>query len=299
MTSALFTRLNELEVEYTEQYEMSRISYIGIGGIASVFAQPNSSRKLIKLVDFLTDEKIKYKVVGAMTNLLPSDSGFDGVLISTNKISTYSVAENILFAECGVKLSRAIKEIAALSLGGLSELYGIPGSVGGMVYGNAGAYGKEISDVILDARLYSPTERRLVDLDAAELSFSYRKSKLQDTDLILISARFKLSVIDEKLIKTHLDSIINMRRTSQPYGERSLGSVFKRCDGAPISRLIDELGFKGYRVGGATVSQKHAGFIVNSESATSADVKKLIEIIKERLLSVHKIKAEEEIEYLE
>ena len=299
MTQALRDFLKRLDVEYKEQFDISRISYIGIGGNAAVMAMPDSSVKLIRLIDFLVEANIRYRVVGAMTNLLPSDSDFIGVLIVTDKINRYSVAESLLTIECGARLSKVINKLSDSGLGGMEELFGIPGTVGGMIYGNAGAYLKAVSDFLIDADIYNPESRRIITLSAEDMNFSYRSSSIKDTDLILLSARFGLRFIPSREVRARLSEISEKRRSAQPYGERSLGSTFKRYGDIPISRLIDDLGFKGFRVGGAEVSKKHAGFIVNSGGATAKDVRALIAIIKEKLYSVYGIAAEEEIEYLE
>lgn len=298
MLRYLIEYLKESDVEYCQNFDISSLSYIGIGGRVMLFIKPENLESLIRTVDILAEGSIPYKVVGAMSNLLPRDEFYDGVILSVQKISTYFTAENMLTVECGAKLSRVISEISRLGLGGMESLYGIPGTVGGMVYGNAGAYGDDISDFFVSAKLYDPRKKAIRTAKPADMNFSYRKSALQSTDEILLSATFALKKLDREIIKSKLADTISKRKATQPFGEKSLGSIFKRKGDIPISKLIDEVGLKGYSVGGAEISEKHAGFIINKNGATAHDVKELIAYIKSKIYSAYGIEAEEEIEFL-
>ena len=298
MTKCFIDFLKKQDVKYHENFPISQISSMGVGGKANVVAFPNNIHNLIDEIDFLTEQKIKFKVLGGMTNILPCDEKIDGVLLLTKKIDSYSVAENILTAECGVKLSKVISEAAKFNLGGMENLFGIPGSIGGIVYMNAGAYGTSVSDFLISASIYLPKEKRILKFASSDMDFSYRYSKIKDTDLILLSADFSLNYIPCETVKNNIRSIIKKRKSAQPYGEKSLGSVFKRNKDIPISRLVDELGLKGFKIGGAKVSEKHAGFIVNTGGATAKDVKDLISFLKSKIKTVYGIDAEEEIEIL-
>lgn len=289
--------LKKHDVEYIESFDISQISHIGIGGIAAVAVKPNGLNKLVEIIIYLNEKGIPYKVAGEMSNILPSDDFYDGVLVLTRKISKYYVAENTLTADCGAKLSRILNEISEYDLGGMEELFGIPGSVGGMVYGNAGAYGKSISDFFLSAQVYIPSESKIITMTNEEMEFSYRNSAIKGTDRVLLTARFSLSEFPKDDIKKKFRKITAMRKSTQPYGERSLGSIFKRCPEIPTSLMIDRLGLKGLRVGDAQISNKHAGFIVNVGNATSDDVKTLISVIKEKIYFSYGIIPNEEIEY--
>jgi UDP-N-acetylmuramate dehydrogenase len=204
----------------------------------------------------------------------------------------------MLFAECGVHLSQEIKKLANLGLRLSDELYGIPASFGGAVYNNAGAYGKDLSNSLVYARLFSPEKRKILVFDRSDMAFSYRKSILQKENLIFLGGEFLVSEAPPQEILDRLNSIFKKRLETQPYEMPSLGSIFKRNGFAPVSKLIDELGLKGVRVGDAEISQKHAGFIVNRGSATAEDVKRLVCQIKEKIYEKYGFYPEEEIEYL-
>ena len=240
---------------------------------------------------------IRYKVVGNATNILFPDTDFTDVLILTKNINEYRVEQDFLHASCGTNLSAAIREISRAGFGGLDELFGIPGSVGGMIFGNAGAYGKSMSDVIASARVYAPFRDEIKTVSAEQMKFSYRSSILKHSGEIALSAALRLSSETEERIRSALTAVLEKRHAAQPVG-RSLGSIFKRRDGTPVSAIIDKLGMKGMRVGGAEISKKHAGFIVNVGGATARDVRELISIIKDRIRHEYGFVPEEEIEIL-
>ncbi len=298
MTQCLIDFFKKQDVEYKRNLNISRLSSIGIGPTADLAVMPNDEAKLIKTIEFLKDNRIKHRVVGRMTNILFVDINYNGVLILTSKMTDYSVAENEITAQCGVSFSKMLSELSHRGIGICEELYGIPGSVGGMVFGNAGAFGKSISDCLISARLYFTEEKKIATLTADKMRFSYRNSLMKKKDTILLSASFKFCESDKDTLNSRMKEIMDLRKSSQPYGERSLGSIFKRYGDVPVSKLIDELGFKGYSVGGACVSKKHAGFIVNSGGATAEDVTVLINLIKARLHSSYGIAPEEEIQYV-
>ncbi len=290
--------LKNYEVEYKRDINLSTYSSIGVGGVSKVAVFPDSFYELILAVDFLHQNKMKFKVVGRMTNILFDESVEETVIIFTSKIKEYHLDGNILCAQCGACISSVLPIIAECGLGGMEQLYGIPGLVGGMVYNNAGAYGKSISDFIRAATVYDIKNRNIIKFSNYDFNFAYRYSILKDCEYLLLNAEFEMVKKDKEKIKEELLSIIKCRTNTQPTGAKSLGSVFKRIDDIPVSALIDRLGLKGLSVGGASVSPKHAGFIVNKGSATSFDVKKLISIIKERVFEEYGLKLEEEIEII-
>ena len=290
--------LKKHDVKYVESFDISRVSSIGIGGNALIAVMPSDTERLIKVLDFLEGKWFKYKIVGEMSNILPPDAFYDGVLVLTRKMSGYSLAENALTVNCGAKISSVLSKVAKKNLGGMEELFGIPGSVGGMVSGNAGAYGKSISDFFIDAKIYSPSKKCVISVDRSQMDFSYRNSSIKNTDNVLLSASFSLQSIPYEKIKEKMKTVISKRKSAQPYSEKSLGSIFLRCGDIPTSLMIDRLGLKGYSIGGAEISTKHAGFIINRENATSKDVKELISFIKDKVFSSYGVMPKEEIEYL-
>ncbi len=288
--------LKEQEIEYAEQLDVSAVSYIRIGGKAAYAAMPNSTEKLVKLVNYLYDAGISYRLAGGMTNILPSDSDYHGVLIITTKCGGYSLAEDRLKLECGVRLTSFIREAAHFGFCGMESLFGIPGTVGGMVYSNAGAYGSSVADLFISAMIYSPSDKKIFTLDACDMGFSYRRSALMGTDNILLCADFAAQKDVTEKILSRINAVMQKRRKAQPYDMPSLGSVFKRCGDTPISLLIDRMGLKGLRVGGAEISKKHAGFIVNAGGATERDYLELVSTVKDRIYKEYRIIPEEEIE---
>lgn len=298
MTNSLFDFFKKQDVKFYRSLDVSHLSSIGIGAICDVAIYPRTENEFLNVVSFLEENEIKYFVSGRLTNVLFCCKKYDGVIVFTNEMNRYCVAENAVVADCGVCFSNMLSKIASFSLGGYEELFGIPGSVGGMVYNNAGAFGKSVSDCFHYGKVYSSDDQAVVTFSLSDMAFSYRKSVLQTKKYILLSAEFGFLKKDESEIKKAQKSVITKRKENQPYGSKSLGSVFKRSEGIPISKLIDELGLKGLRVGGAEISQKHAGFIVNVGGATSDDVLRLIEIVKEKLFREYGVVAEEEIEFL-
>ena len=259
--------------------------------IVRAVAYPDSEEKLIRLVMTLSDLEIPYKVVGGMTNLLVKNGEYDGVVVKTDKIKTKHEAENELTLGCGVRM-------ASRGLGGMEGLAGIPGTVGGMVKQNAGAFGYEISDRFLSARCYLPESGKTVVFSRDDMAFSYRHSALSDSYAVLLSATFEPTVAPPKGIVKRINELREQRLRSQPIDYPSLGSVFKRHNGISAGFYIDRAGLKGASVGGAQVSRKHAGFIINRGGATSDDFLRLIELIKERGYADFSVELKEEIEII-
>ncbi len=296
MTNRLEMFLKEQDVKFYKSYSMKNISFIGIGGNADIVAIPNTKEKLIKILYYVYQNGINYKVAGRMTNILPSDMDYHGILILTKEINRYYTAENTVTAECGAVLSNLISNLSQKKLGGMYNLYGIPGSVGGAVCGNAGAYGSAVSDFMVEAEVYSPKENKLFVLPFTQMNFSYRSSIFKESDFIILSIKFLLKDVLQKEEKERLNNVILKRKATQPYSEKSLGSVFKRKGDFPISKLIDTAGLKGLRIGDAEVSEKHAGFIVNKGNATAEDFLKLSFAVKSKILERYGIMPELEIE---
>jgi len=286
------------DVECYRSFDISSISSIGIGAVADFAVFPNTAEKLVTTVDFLTEANVPYFIAGRLTNVLFSSSEFCGVVVFTTKIATYSTAELNVRADTGVAFSKLLREISALSLGGAEGVYGIPGSVGGMVYNNAGAFGASVSDFFLRASLYSIKDKQVVTFNKAQMDFGYRKSILHNRNYIFLSGEFEFFRKEKKKIDEDFAGSVARRKATQPYGAKSLGSIFKRVDGIPVSKLIDDIGLKGFSVGGAEISKKHAGFIINTGGAVASDVLSLISTIKEKLYANYGIVAEEEIEII-
>ncbi|MBQ7227741.1 MAG: UDP-N-acetylmuramate dehydrogenase [Clostridia bacterium] len=233
----------------------------------------------------------KQLILGLGTNTLFSDEGYDGeVLIMRN--SSFQIDGNVVTAESGTPLPILSRAVAQSGLSGLEWACGIPGSVGGAIVMNAGAYGGEIADVLLSVDVL--TFGGKVTVSASELTSSYRTIQGLP-DGVILSAKFALKTTSAETVKRTMQSFAEKRKASQPTG-RTLGSTFKKANGKSAGKYIDEAGLKGYRIGGARVSEKHANFIL-SEGGTSADVRKLIDYIKLRVYATFGVKLAEEIKY--
>ena len=298
MFETLFGFLKAKDVKYDTNVRVADISPVGIGGPCHAVVWPRDIETLVCVVEFLENNQKEYKIVGRMTNLLVGDLGYDGVIIRTDALRGFRVDRNRVYVECGATMPYIARRVAELGLSGLEELSGIPGSIGGMIICNAGAYGRDTSDVLKSVTLLDRRSGEVKTVDAGEISFSYRHSSLSSGACVVIAATVELSFDDSEHIRRTMTEFSNMRRDSQPYGMRSLGSTFKRPIFGYASRMIDECGLKGYRIGGAEISDKHAGFIVNRGDATADDFLRLMTLARERVYERFGVVLEPEIEIL-
>ena len=294
----LFGFLIKKDVEYKRNQLMSRYTSIRIGGPASVVVFPTTQQQLVDVVHFLHNSEIEYRVIGCMSNVLPCDNEYRGVLVSTRKVNRYSLNGALVTAECGVLAASMIAGLARLGIGGLEGLCGIPGTIGGMVISNAGAYNCEIGDWVKHICAYSPSDNRITRLAREECNFSYRNSIFSKNDIIVLSAEFQLTERDPDIIIAEMEMIRRRRINTQPIEFPSLGSVFKKVDGVSAAYYIDNCALKGKTFGGTMVSAKHAGFIINTGDATAADFLALAEYIKFTVYAKYGIELKEEIEFL-
>ena len=298
MLDAIKGTLKSRKIKFSENVGFSSLTTIKCGGIAPLVVLPRTLKEFVFVLRLMRKTQLPFRVVGNMSNLLPPDGVYDGVIVKTTELNEKSVSGNIVIAECGSSISSILWDAAHLNLGGGEGLFMIPGTLGGMVFGNAGAYGVSISDLFLDALFYDLQTDSIVTLTKSDMDFSYRHSSLCEGQMYLLSARLSLSVCPFECIRTRISQFARMRRASQPTSYPSLGSIFRRDGDIIPAKIIDELGLKGNSVGGAMVSEKHAGFIVNHNNATSADVKTLVEKIKNTVYDSLSIKLKCEIEYL-
>ncbi len=290
--------LKKHDVKFYKSYKIKNISALNIGGMADLVAFPDSREKLVEVTSFAYKNNYPYKIIGKMTNILPPDGCYHGILISVKDINRYIILENKISAECGALISTIISKAAKRGLGGLYNLYGIPGTLSGAVAGNAGAYGNSISDFFEIGEFYSPKEDKRFCLSNSEMKFLYRTSLMKQTDFVLLSVILKAYPILPTEEMARMRDVILKRKRSQPYEQKSLGSIFKRSGDVPISKLIDNLGMKGFSVGGAQISEKHAGFIINTGNATASDFIDLANLIKSKVYNRYGITPEFEIEIL-
>ena len=268
---------------------MSRHTSFRIGGPAEIFLRPHTRQEFIEILEYAPDAF----VFGNGTNLLVSDSGIKGVVVTTTGIKALlKLSETKISCECGALLSQAAAFALKLGLGGFEFAAGIPGTVGGALCMNAGAYGGEMSQVTESSDFFS----RGAVSSVSEHNFGYRDSVYKrDTGKIVLSAVISLSPGNPDDIRAKMDSLALQRASKQPLDWPSAGSVFKRPAGMFAGTLIEQCGLKGFSVGGAQVSEKHAGFIINRGGATSDDVARLIGHIQETVLKNTGVMLETEI----
>ena len=258
--------------------------------------RPSGEEGLTALILRLIREGVRYKILGAMSNLLIAD-GCEAVFIDTAGLSSMLFEADSVELGSGTRFSAAIKAAEKCGFSLLPELIGIPGSVGGMIYSNAGAFGAEICEAFISARVFDTESLSVRALSLQDMDFSYRKSVLREGG-VLLSAKFKLTPRVKEEIREIIEKTSRLRKKTQPTGEFSLGSVFKRPRGDFAARLIDAAGLRGYRIGDAVISPKHAGFIVNLGTASFEDVISLIDLAKKTVFEKFGVMLEEEIEIL-
>lgn len=279
-----------------ENEPMSRHTTFRIGGPAKYFMTPRSSAALGELAEYCRSAGIRYFIVGNGSNLLVPDTGVDGAVICTGALDDISVSGGEIICGAGANLAKVCLAAYDAGLGGLEFAYGIPGTVGGAVYMNAGAYGGEMKDIVYSARYIDNDEEH--EMTGGRLCFGYRRSAFSGTGMIITQASMKLCAADKKIVKSRMDELIKRRKDRQPLDLPSAGSVFKRPEGHFAGALIESCGLKGASCGGAMVSRKHAGFIVNAGGATCADVLGLIDRIKSEVLRQTGVELECEIKTL-
>ena len=286
--------LPEIELRFGEP--MAKHTSFRIGGGAEVMAFPKTAEELAQVLNASALLDCKTAILGAGTNVLAPDEGIEGLVICLKDSldGMERLDDTCIRVMAGVTMSRAAVFAANLGLSGLEFAHGIPGTVGGGVYMNAGAYGGEIKGVCESVEVMD-RGGKIRRLSNAEMEFAYRHSVLEETDDIVISADFCLIPGDYQQIWTQMKTLIGKRSASQPLDLPSAGSAFKRPVGGYAAALIDQAGLKGYRVGGAAISTKHAGFAVNLGGATAEDVKTLLREVSDKVFENSGIRIEPEI----
>lgn len=283
-----------------KEANMSSYTTFRIGGIADYVVTPENEEQLAKLLHLIKEENVDFVVIGNGSNILVSDNGFDGIVIQLgDKFSSFVIKDKdesgvYVDVTAGMRLSRLGNELAAGSIEGFEFATGIPGTIGGAVMMNAGAYGGEIKDIIKSARVMD-FDGNVKELSRDELELGYRTSIIAKKNYIVISAVFDLKKGDREKIKSNIKELAIKRREKQPLEYPSAGSTFKRPEGYFAAKLIEDAGLKGLSVGGAQVSEKHAGFVINKKDAKAIDVIRLTDEIKEKVYDKFGVKLELEI----
>ncbi|WP_102399065.1 UDP-N-acetylmuramate dehydrogenase [Haloimpatiens massiliensis] len=253
-----------------------------VGGPCDILVTPKNYDQVMKIIQLCKEHKVPYYIIGNGSNLLVKDGGIRGVVIRTCKLNNIEIIGERIIAESGAVLCNVSNKAAKSGLTGLEFSSGIPGSIGGAVAMNAGAYDGEISKVIESAVVLSK-EGELLELSKEELELGYRKSAILKYGYIVLKVTFKLHMGDKERIMNRISELASRRKEKQPLEYPSAGSTFKRPEGYFAGRLIEESNLKGVSVGGAQVSEKHAGFVINKGCATAKDILDLIELVKEKV----------------
>lgn len=283
----------------TRNADLSRYTTFKIGGPAALLVEPGSVDALSEVLKTCKKEGVKPLILGRGSNVLVPDEGIENVVIvmGENFSKIEYCGSEMIKAQAGAPVIRLCKFALDYSLGGLEFAYGIPGSVGGGVYMNAGAYGGEMKDVVLFVD-YLDYDGNRGSWQGKELGFSYRHSNFMDSDLIITSVVFKLEHRNPDVIKSKMDGLMQRRRDKQPLDYPSAGSTFKRPEGYFAGKLIQDSGLMGKQIGGAQVSTKHAGFVINKGGATAKDVKDLIHFVQKTVKDKFGVTLEPEVRIL-
>ncbi len=292
---------NKYSCEVREDYVLSPLTSFKIGGRADCVVFVKSKQALVDICRTLKENGERFMVMGNGSNLLFADDGYRGAVVVTTDMNNITCDENVITAEGGASLMKLALTAYEHSLTGFEFAYGIPGSVGGAVYMNAGAYVSEISEVIKSCTCFDTHTNEIITLDRAECDFSYRNSIFEKNGdrYVILEASFELAPGQKGEIRALMDDFMSRRREKQPLEYPSAGSAFKRTPGYFTARLIDQAGLKGFSVGGAQVSTKHAGFIINTGNASARDVRSLMEHIQKTVKEHFDVDIESEIRIIE
>ncbi|MCI8514323.1 MAG: UDP-N-acetylmuramate dehydrogenase [Lachnospiraceae bacterium] len=279
------------------QEPMKRHTTFQVGGPADYYAVPGTEEQLRRLTDLLRKEKIPYYILGNGSNLLVSDQGYRGVIVSTEELAGCEIRGTKVLAGAGIRMNRLAGEICRAGLTGFEFAAGIPGTLGGAVVMNAGAYGGEMAQILTKARVMTP-EGETRELSREELGLSYRTSCIADRGYLVLSAELDLSVGEPAEIRARMEELARRRKEKQPLEYPSAGSTFKRPEGHFAGKLIMDCGLAGFRVGGACVSEKHCGFVVNDKNGTAEDVYRLCLEVQKRVRKAYGVNLTMEVKIL-
>ncbi len=276
---------------------MKKHTSFKIGGNADFFVSVKTIEELKQALFYAKQKHIPITIIGNGTNILVSDSGIRGIVIKID-IQKFDLKEENEYIEISVgsgnKMMALATQLKKQEISGFEQLSGIPGTIGGAIYMNAGAYGKEMKDIVVSTRCMN-MKGEIFELSNEEQKFKYRSSVFNTKEYIILEAKLKLKKGKKEDIELQMNEYLNQRKEKQPLEYPSAGSTFKRQEGIITAKLIDECGLKGYKIGGAMVSEKHAGFIVNTGDATAKDVLELIKYVKDEVYKKYGVKIEEEV----
>lgn len=276
---------------------MKKHTSFKVGGNAEFYINVKSEEELYQAIDYAKEKNIPFLIIGNGSNILVKDKGIKGLVIKIDilkKEVEKRKDEVIVTVGAGEKIMALANTLAKEGISGFEELSGIPGTIGGAIYMNAGAYGKEMKDIVISTKCMD-LDGKIFELSNEEQKFEYRKSIFDSCKYIILETKLRLQYGNEETIKERMTELQKMRKEKQPIEYTSAGSTFKRKEGVITAKLIDDCGLKGYQIGGAQVSEKHAGFIINKDNASAKDIIDLIKYVKEKVYSKYEIEIEEEI----
>lgn len=300
MLNNVIDTAKSLGCQFEENVPMSSKTSFKTGGNAELMLYPDSVDSLLKLLDVCKKNNVKTYIIGNGSNILVSDNGLSGVVfrLSGNMSKIELIDEQTVFCQCGASMKSLCNFALENSLSGLEFAYGIPGTAGGAAYMNAGAYGGEMKDVLFKCE-HIDSDGNIGSFEGNELNLGYRKSVYSDKDFIITGLYLKLKKGNRDDIKSLMNENLFKRKDKQPLEYPSAGSTFKRPEGYFAGKLIEDSHLKGFSVGGAQVSEKHAGFVINKGNATTADILALIKHIQDEVYKNFKVKLETEVKYFE
>ncbi len=285
----------ELHGEYHDDKCFKDLTTVKMGGHIAHFVMPENRQELKVIVNYLKTNKIPFKVIGNGSNLICGEKDYDGVVISLKKFNSYHIEDDVLYADAGVMVPALASVLAREGYSCLEFAGGIPGTIGGLVYMNAGAYKGSMADVVSEVEVLKDGE--LIWFNADELDFSYRHSIFhKHPRWVVVSAKLKLEKQDSKVIEDLMADRLRRRRDTQPLDKPSAGSCFRNPDEEAAWKLIDSIGYRGFRQGGVCVSDKHSNFIVNEENGTAQDYLDIVSQIQEKVKEKYGIRLVMEVE---
>lgn len=280
-------KLNLGKIE--KDISLSTLTTYKTGGIAKLVVYPNNINNLIQLLKLIHKYNIKYFILGKGSNTLFSDKEFNGVIIKLDKLNNFEIKETEIYVESGMILSKLVQASVKNELTGLEFAIGIPGTIGGAIYMNAGAYGSKMSNIVKSVIVLNE-KLQIEEIPLEKLKFDYRYSIFQtNKNLICIAANIKLEHGNHDEIASKIKENLLKRKNSQPLEYPSAGSVFRNPEGNYAGKIIEELGLKGKNIGGAEISTKHANFIINKNNASSSDILNLIKLVQKEVKDKYKI----------
>ncbi|MCK8620565.1 UDP-N-acetylmuramate dehydrogenase [Apilactobacillus kunkeei] len=282
------------KIKLLKNEPLSKYTFTETGGPADLVAFPKNTEEVRELLAMTKRDNLPITVLGNASNLIIKDGGIRGLVIILTEMNEITSHDDLVIAQAGARYIDTTIVAQKHGLTGMEFAAGIPGSIGGAVFMNAGAYGGETAEVIESVTVLTP-ENEIKTLSNSELDFGYRHSAVQDQDDIVLEATFKLSTGDKDEIQAEMDRLNELRESKQPLDLPSCGSVFKRPEGYFAGKLIHDAGLQGYQSGGAQVSKKHAGFIVNIDNATATDYLNVIKHVQETVYAKNKVHLETEV----